>query len=79
MVFTHIFCDVFKKIRSQGCLKLALFRVKGNRSAKGIKLDENGIKFSKRVENTMEKGEIAHYKQFLLLPQCFQMTCKNDR
>ena len=29
----------------------------------------------KRVENTMGKGEIACYKQFLLLPQCFQKAC----
>ena len=30
---------------------------------------------SKRVENTVEKGEIAHYEQFLLFPQCFQKAC----
>ena len=28
--------------------------------------------FSKRVENTVEKGEIAHDEQFVLFPQCFQ-------
>ena len=27
--------------------------------------------FSKMVENTEGKGEIARYEQFLLLPQCF--------
>ena len=27
-------------------------------------------KFAKRVENTVVKGEIAHYKHFLLFPQC---------
>ena len=32
-------------------------------------------KFSKRVENTVGKGEIAHYEQFLLFPQCFQKAC----
>ena len=26
------------------------------------------MKFSKRVENTVGKGEIAHYEQFLLFP-----------
>ena len=36
---------------------------------------ENGRKFSKRVEITARKGEIAHYEQFLLFPQCFQKTC----
>ena len=37
-----------------------------------FKFDENGVKFSERVENTVEKEEIARYKQFLLFPQCFQ-------
>ena len=32
-------------------------------------------KFAKRVENTMGKGEIARYEQFLLFPQCFQKAC----
>jgi hypothetical protein len=35
-------------------------------------------KFSKRVENTVGKGETAHYDQFLLFPQCFQKTCTAD-
>ena len=43
-----------------------------------IKLDENGEKFSEMVENTMGKGETACYKQFLLIPQCFQKTCHAD-
>ena len=28
-----------------------------------------------RVENTVGKGEIARYEQFLLFPQCFQKAC----
>ena len=28
--------------------------------------------FPKRIENTVGKGEIARYEQFLLFPQCFQ-------
>ena len=39
----------------------------------------NGWKFSKRVENTVGKGEIALYGQFLLYPKCFQKTCIADR
>ena len=35
-------------------------------------------KFSKRVENTVGKGEIAFYKQFLLFPWCFEKTCTAD-
>ena len=34
------------------------------------KLDKNGREFSKRVENTVGKGEIA--------PECFQKTCTAD-
>ena len=37
-----------------------------------FKFDENGRKLSIRVENTVGKGEIARYEQFLLFPQCFQ-------
>ena len=33
-----------------------------------FKFDENGRKLSKQVENTVGKGEIAHYEQFLLFP-----------
>ena len=39
---------------------------------------ENGREFSNRVENTVGKGEIARYKQFLLFPQCFQKICTAD-
>ena len=35
----------------------------------------NSRKFSKLVENTVGKGEIARYEQFLLFPQCFQKAC----
>ena len=37
--------------------------------------DENGRKLSEKVENTMGKGEIASYEQFLLFPPCFQKAC----
>ena len=40
-----------------------------------FKFDENGRKLSKRVENTVGKGEIARYEQFLLFPHCFQKAC----
>ena len=30
---------------------------------------------SKWVENTVGKGEIARYEQFLLFPQCFPKAC----
>ena len=34
-----------------------------------FRFDENGRKLCKQVENTVGKGEIAGYKQFLLFPQ----------
>ena len=40
-----------------------------------FKSDENERKSSKQVENTVEKGEIACYEQFLLFPQCFHKAC----
>ena len=43
-----------------------------------FKFDENGRKFPKWVENTVGKGEIARYEQFLLFPQCFQKICTAD-
>ena len=39
-----------------------------------FQFDENGRKFSKRIENTVGKGEIARYEQFLLFSQCFHKT-----
>ena len=43
-----------------------------------FKFDENGRKFSKWLENTLGKGEIARSEQFLLFPPCFQKTCTAD-
>ena len=40
-----------------------------------ISMSENGRKLSKRVENTVGKGKIARFDQFLLLPKCFQKAC----
>ena len=36
--------------------------------ADNFKSDENGGKFSERLENAVGKGEIARYEQFLLFP-----------
>ena len=43
-----------------------------------FKFQINDGKFSKEVENTVGKGEIAHHEQFLLFPQCFQKACTPD-
>ena len=39
---------------------------------------ENGIRFSKQLENTWAKGEIAFYEQFLFFLQCFLKTSSAD-
>ena len=36
-----------------------------------FKSEENGGKFSRQDKNTVGKGEIAHYKQFVLFPTVF--------
>ena len=43
-----------------------------------FKFDDDGRTFSKHIENTVGKGEIARYEQFLLFPQCFQKNCTGD-
>ena len=40
-----------------------------------FKFYENSRKVSKWIGNTVGKGEIACYEQFLLFPQCFQKAC----
>ena len=43
-----------------------------------FRFDENDRTFSKGVENTVGKGEIARDEQFLLFAQRFQKTCTAD-
>ena len=43
-----------------------------------FEFDDSGRKFSKEVENTVGKGEIARYNQFLHFKLCFQKTCTAD-
>ena len=43
-----------------------------------LKFYTYGLKFSKKEENTVGKGEIARYEQFLLFPKCLQKTGTAD-
>ena len=43
-----------------------------------FEFDEGDRNFLKRVENTMGKGEIPRYEEFLLFLQCFRKTCSAD-
>ena len=44
-----------------------------------FKFGESREKFSKGTENTVGKGEIARYEQFLLFPLCFQKTLQTSK
>ena len=44
-----------------------------------FKFDENGKNFSKQVENTVGKGEMARYEPFLLFPQSFQKQTRKKQ
>ena len=70
-----MFCNVFQSFNPLPDDKI-LDRSNLKQSADdNFKFDENSRKFCKRVENTVGKGEIARYEQFLLYPQCFQKAC----
>ena len=73
MLFTSIFSfshNVFKRLLSQGSLKSEWCGKELTLSKQHI-LHSNGGEFTKRVENTVEKGKIAHPKQFFPFPTVF--------
>ena len=77
--------NLFSTFRLYYCTHLTLSQTTNLDSSKleefaddNCKCDENGRKFSKQVENTVGKGEIARYEQFLLFQQCFQKSCAAD-
>ena len=45
-----------------------------NFAVNNFAIDENDRNLFNRIENTVGKGEITRYEQFLLFPQCFQKT-----
>ena len=78
------YLNVFRSVTAQGHLTLSqttnflLFQIQSFGSEYNFRFDENGRKFFKQVENTVGKGEIARYEQFLLFPQCFQKASTAD-
>ena len=64
--------NVFPKWQILDSSKLKEFAVEN------FNFGENGRKFSERVK-TVGKGDIGHYKQFLIFPQSFQKTCTLDK
>ena len=79
--FPLFFAKVFRRIPPRGRLTLSqtIHFVDSSKLKEfaddNFKFHENVRKFFKWVENTVGKGEIARYEQFLLFPQCFQKTC----
>ena len=71
--FFVMFVQPFPKQQILHCPKLK--ELEDNNS----KFNGNGRKFSKWVENTVGKGEIAHNKQFLPFPRCFFNPFPNDK
>ena len=71
-VFTMAFFNPFPNNKFLDSSKLKEF------AEDNFKLDENGRTFSKCVENTVGKGEIACYEQFLFFLQCFQKAYTAD-
>ena len=70
LLFPQSFQKVYPFTRRQ-----ILDRSKMKQSADdNLKFDKNSRKSSKWKENTVGKGEIARYEQFLLFPQCFQQA-----
>ena len=68
--------DQSKILSGNGLTQTSNFRLfQSERVCRRQKFDENGRKLSDWVENTVGKGEIAHYEPFLLFPQCFQKAC----
>ena len=66
--------SVLKALTHYQMINFRLFQTK-KVCRRQFQMDENGRKLSKGVENTVGKGEIAHYEQFFLFPQCFQKAC----
>ena len=71
----HLFPQFFPKTFFFNVLKWVYMEVRVSPSFHKYIKDENGKKSFKQVANTVGKGEIARYEQFLLFPQCFQKAC----
>ena len=68
------FCPLVKGLTNNQTTNFRLIQLK-EFAEDNFKFHENESKLSKQVENTVEKGEIARYEQFLLFPQCLQKAC----
>ena len=74
-IFKKLLCKVSKPFHKRQILDSSKTKEFADDN---FKFDENGRKISELVENTVGKGEIACYEQFLLFPQCFQKPRTTD-
>ena len=71
MLFTSIFY-FFHNVITLSQTKILNSSMLNKFTDDNFKFDENGVKFSERVENTVEKEEIARYEQFLFSHSVFK-------
>ena len=68
-------CEVSNSLQNDNLVDLSKLKEFADSD---FKVDENDTKFYNKLENTIGKGEIARYEQFLLVPQCFQKIYTAD-
>ena len=87
MTISHVFCKnshtengQIQQMRFQPCPKRQILDSSKLKefANNNFKFYENGREFSKRVENTVARREIACYEHFLLFSQCYQKSCITD-
>ena len=71
----HSVADLFNPFPNDKCLDSSKLKEFADDNFNSV---ENSRKLFKQEENTVGKGEIARYEQFLLFPQCFLKTCTVD-
>ena len=70
----HCYSSIHQDLTHYQTTKLRLFRIE-RLCRRQFQIWRNGRKLSKPLENTVGKGEIVRYEQFLLFRQCFQKAC----
>ena len=82
-VYCHDRMENIKKKKKNCCLTLSQKNILDSSKLKefaddNFKFNKHDRKISYPLGNIVKKGKIARYNQFLLFPQCFQMTCTVD-
>ena len=72
-----LLCGTWQFLTLSQTTNFRLFQI-GRICRRHFQFDENRRGFSKRVENSVGKGEISRYDQFLFFQDCFQKACDGD-